>query len=217
MSLIFVMAALPVSGVSHAAAGHAPAEKKPPRYTPGMGLLEVFKTDSLDDIQYKRPSLVVPWMHPLACKPPASGSNIWQVREEYPDAFLVPECAYGLGARPGSEYSFPYIARITFHYEAQKPGIYMFTVWHGHNDFKFTVGDFLIANLPAAEPSGQGSCELKQGLYSCVLLITSNIYSGTAKNDPYFEVKARIPGAPDAAAVTRGMLFNDFEFARPRQ
>ncbi len=181
--------------------------QKGPHYAPGVGLLEVFKTESSDMISHMEPVLKVPWMHDLACKPPDSGDNIWQVRNGYPDAFLVPECAPGLGARPGSEYSFPYVAQITFYYEAKEPGRYTFTAWHGQNNFTLTIGDFLIANLSPDQPTAQGACELKQGLHRAVLWLVSNIYSGDSKNDPYFEVKVITPNASAAAPVKRDMMF----------
>ncbi|MCX5716195.1 MAG: hypothetical protein NTV07_04970 [Candidatus Omnitrophica bacterium] len=176
-------------------------------YEPGMGLLEIFKAGSPDKIPDISSVLTVPWMHELACKAPESGTNIWLVREGYPDAFLVPECAYGFGARPGSEYSFPYTAQITFYYYAREPGKYTFTVWHGRNNFTLSVGDFLIANLSPDRPSAQGICEFKKGFYRAVLWLVSNIYSGESKNDPYFEVKVLVPSASAAVPLTRNALF----------
>ncbi len=195
---------LPVFVVSPVAARE---EQKDSDYEPGVGLLEVFKTDSPDMISRLDPVLKVPWMHELACKPPDSGNNIWQIRDGYQDAFLVPECAYGLGARPGSKYSFPYVAQITFYYEAKEPGRSTFTVWHGRNDFTLTVGDFLIANLSPDQPTTRGICELKKGLNRVVLWLVSNIYSGDSKNDPYFEVKVLTPNSSVAVPVTRDMMF----------
>jgi len=176
-------------------------------YQQGMGMLEVFKTDSPDMISHLEPVLNVPWMHELACKPPDSGDNIWQIRSGYQDAFLVPECAPGLGARPGSEYSLPYVAQITFYFEAKEPGKYTFTVWHGRNDFMLVIGDFLVANISSGQPAARGICELKKGLHPVVLWLTSNMYSGDSKNDPYFEVKVLAPNTSVAVSVTRDMLF----------
>lgn len=178
-----------------------------PEYNPGAGLLEVFKADSPDMIPRLDPVLKVPWMHNLACKPPESGENIWLVRSGYPDAFVVPECAYNLGARPGTKYSFPYVAQITFYYEAKAPGEYTFTTWHGHNNFTLTIGDFLVANLPPGQAVMHGSCKLEKGLYRAVLWLVSDIYSGDLKNDPYFEVLVLAPNTKTAVPVTRDMLF----------
>jgi hypothetical protein len=177
-------------------------------YQQGMGLLEVFKTDSPDMIPHLEPALKVPWMHGLACKPPDSGDNIWLIRNGYQDTFLVPECAYSLGARPGSEYSLPYVAQITFSFEAKEPGKYTFTVWHGRNDFVLTAGDFLVANISPGQPNANGICEFKKGLQPAVIWLTSNMYSGgNSKNDPYFEVKVLAPNSPAAVPVARDMLF----------
>ena len=200
---VFILAAL-IFAVSCATAEE---EQAGPYYAQGAALLEVFKTGSPDTIPHLEPVLTVPWMHELACKPPKSGDNIWQVRSGYSDAFLVPECAPGLGARPGSEYSFPYVAQITFYYEVKESGKYTFTVWHGRNDFMLTIGDFLIANLSPDQPTAQGMCELKQGLHRAVLWLISNIYSGDSKHDPYFEVKVLTPKASAAVPVARDTMF----------
>lgn len=185
----------------------AEEQQAPPLYAPGVGLLEVYKTESPDMIPHMEPALKVPWMHDLVCKAPDKGDNIWQIRSGYQDAFLVPECAPGLGATPGSEYSLPYVAQITFYYEAKEPGNYIFSVWHGQNSLTLTIGDFLIANLSPQQPSAQGMCEFKQGFYRAVLWLVSDIYSGNLKKDPYFEVKVTAPNAPAAVIVSRSMIF----------
>jgi hypothetical protein len=202
--LAIIMAALILTSAYAAA---AEKEQKGPIYIPGMGLLEIFKTDSPDEIAHMETVLRVPWMHELACKPPESGSNIWLVREGYPDAFLVPECAPGLGAKPGSEYSFPYVAQITFYYKTKEAGAYTFSVWHGRNTLTLTVGDFLVTNLSSDEPEARGICELKEGFNYVVLWLISNIAGGDSKNDPYFEIRVSPPGAKEAAVISRDMMF----------
>lgn len=181
----------------------AAEEKKVPLYAPGVGLIEIFKTDSPDDITRMEPVLRVPWMHDLACKPPATGENIWLVRNDFSDAFLVPEVAPGLGATPGTEYSFPYVAQITFYYDAGEAGNYTFSVWHGRNAFTLTIGDFLIANLSPDQPTGQAMCELTQGFHRAVLWLVSNIYPGDLRHDPYFEVMVLAPKATAPVIVQR--------------
>ena len=203
---LFLISTLALPG-SIIACAAAQEEQKDLDYEQGVGLLEVFKTTSTDEIPRLEPVLKVPWMHPLTCKAPERGENIWQIRSECQDAFLVPECAYDLGARPGSKYSFPYVAQITFDYETKEPGRYTFIVWHDRNTFTLTIGDFLIANLSPDQPTGRGTCEFKKGFYHAVLWLVSDIYSGDSKNDPYFDVTVITPNASVAAPVTRDMLF----------
>ena len=176
-------------------------------YEGGVALLEVFKADSIDQIPHLQPVITVPWMHDFACMAPAAGTNIWLVRDGYKDAFLVPELAYGLGARPGEEYSYPYVAQITFYYEAKESAKYTFSVWHGRNACVLTVGDFLITDLSPDEPTAKGACQLEKGFHRVVFWLISNINSGTAGNDPYFQVKVFPPGASEPIPVTRDMMF----------
>ena len=201
--LVFAAAFSIFSGSSAAARD----EQNGPDYQQGLGLLEVFKTDSPDMIPRLDPVLKVPWMHELVCKPPNTGTNIWLIRDGYKDAFLVPECAHELGARPGDKYSYPYVAQITFYYEAKESGKYTFTIWHGHNAFTLTVGDSLMANLSWEESNTRGVCELKKGFQRVILWLVSDMSGAESKNDPYFEVQVILPNTLAAVPVTREMMF----------
>lgn len=185
-------------------------------YQSGSAVLRVFKADSADAVSDQEPVFKMRWTRDLACVPPDSGGNIWLVAPDCPDAFLAPERAYGLGVRPGGVYSFPYVARFSFYYEAKAPGRHTFEVWHGHNTVKLIVADSLIADMQPDESQRKGICVLEKGFFPAELWIISNIYGGAAKNDPYFRVDVSAPGAAAAVPVTRGMLFVKTEKKKSR-
>lgn len=103
-------------------------------YTPGVALLEIFKTDSMNNL----PAIPITrayWKNDMAC---AGG-------------YLLPGQINEIGA--GS----PYVARFLFYYEAKQSGLYGFTIAHDStNDFKLTVGDDVIASSGTAS-RGTGS------------------------------------------------------------
>ncbi|MEI8176504.1 MAG: hypothetical protein WCG78_06515 [Candidatus Omnitrophota bacterium] len=178
-------------------------------YEPGGALLEVFKADSIDGIADLEPVITMAWLRSFACRSPETGANFWQLRKESPDAFLAPERVYALEeVKPGAEYTFPYVARLSFYLEVKDPGVYVFTLWHGRNTCEMIVADTLVAELAPERKSAEGRCTLVKGFQRVVFLLVSDIYSGPTKKDPYFQVLVRAPNAAGPVPVTRQMMFS---------
>ncbi len=122
------------ASVSEAAEPATPdVEAKPPAirpdeakttYVPGGALLEVFKTDSIDNLP-PIPITRAHWKRDLACS----------------EGYVLPLQINEIGE--GS----PYVAKFVFYYEAKQPGMYGFTITHlaRSNGFRLTVGNVLIA------------------------------------------------------------------------
>jgi hypothetical protein len=195
-------------------------------YTPGAALLEVFKTDSMNNIP-PIPITRAYWKNDLACN----------------GGYLLPGQINEIGE--GS----PYVARFLFYYEAKQSGMYGFTITHvSGNAFKLTVGNDVIASserrpgsfgagltdmnqgrvaqavynsqygLPVvrvqrARAGGeirgsvqQGTANLEKGFHRVEFWLASRAYRGGPSTDASFEVKVHPPDSFNPVPLTKNMM-----------
>ena len=178
-------------------------------YEPGAALLEIFKAESLDNIP-DLPVIRTLWKRDLTCWGDRQDrENPWRINKSYFGAFLIPERAFELGAKPGYEFSAPYVAQFSFYYEAKESGKYSFTIMHSNNICELKIGDISVVNAQIGQPAAQGICKLEKGFHRVEFYLMSNIYdsgSWMAGADSYFTVKVLSPNAFDAVPITKDML-----------
>lgn len=184
-------------------------------YEPGAALLEIFKAESLDNIP-DLPVIRTLWKRDLSCwSDPYDRESPWRINKSYNDAFLIPERAYELGAKPGYEFTAPYVARFSFYYEAKESGKYSFTIMHSNNICELRIGSISVVEAHIGQPAAQGICKLEKGFHRVEFYLVSNIYTGRGFN-PYFTVKVLTPNAFDAQLITKDiMLMKSADSVKP--
>jgi len=190
------------------------AEDVEVKYDPGVALLEIFKTDSIDKVSDLVPVIRTLWKHDFACvcssrTPWDKKENPWYVTSTIiPDCvctFLVPERYAEIGLNN------PYVARFSFYYEAKQSGKYGFNIWHRGNVCRLVIGNSII--LQDSPPSNevwnrqstkQGVCNLEKGFHRVEFWLVSSL--DAFRNDAYFVIKVLTPDAFDALLITKDMM-----------
>jgi hypothetical protein len=199
---------------SRAEQSKSDAERRPPEkesqetktvYKPGAAALEIFKSDSLDNI----PNL------PLI-------RTFWNRDLTYLGGFLLPDRATEIGQ--GAYY----VARFSFYYHAKQPGKYGFNVqmrrqYSGmHQTCKLAIGRVEVLRLTEwpdkDEAVSQGICDLKEGFYTFEFSLFSRVDDSyeprydkeinrtPRRLDASFCVRILTPDAIDAVPVTKDMM-----------
>ena len=191
-------------------------EQKPPEkesqetktiYKPGAAALEIFKSDSLDNI----PDL--PFIR-----------TFWNRDLTYFGGFLLPDRATEI-----SQGAY-YVARFSFYYHAKQPGKYGFSVQmtrrrmgpSARQTCKLTIGQIEVLRLTEwtdnEQAVSQGVCELKEGFYRIEFSLFSRIddsyqprYDKEIDHKPRyldasFSVRILTPDAIDSVIIAKDMM-----------
>jgi len=158
-------------------------------YEPGAALLEIFKSDSIENI----PALPITrtyWDRDLVC----TGNYVLPARIQ----------DIGIGTT--------YVAKFSFYYEAKQPGVYGFTLIRSSIDskYKLVVSGVAVVVMKERErvatSTAQGVCNLQRGFHRVEFLFLSRASKSRYGNNAGFQVKILPVGVFDAVPITKSMM-----------
>jgi hypothetical protein len=154
-------------------------------FEPGVSLLEIFKSDSMDAI----PALPVI-------------RTYWRSDLAYSGAFLVPERINEIGLGK------PCVAKFSFYLRVQEAGKYGFTVEHGNliaGRLRISGVTVVEARVGNWEKVAQGVCNLEKGFHRVEFWLASDA-SPLDYGHSGFKVRVLLPGAFDSVLLTSNMM-----------